>query len=277
MAADRDQETLFHDDAEYNAFTQKFVPKKTTDDCYTPIPVYQAVKEWVEREYGLDGKNFCRPFWPDMDYTTFPYEQDCVVVDNPPFSLFSAILDFYTARGIKFFLLGPALTLFSRRNIPGICYFPIGADVRYENGANVKTSFVTNLDRCRIRTAPDLAAAVEAAAKKERSRKELPSYAYPDHLVTAALIQKIAAQGVDLRIMPEECAAVSNIEAMRMAGKAPFGGAFLLSDGAARRWTEARQAAKAAKAAKAADCLNDNGTFTWKLSKKELEIIRGLA
>lgn len=277
MTADRDQETLFEDNTEYAAFTRKFEAKRTTDDCYTPKPVYDAVAEWVEREYRLDRLNFTRPFWPDTDFTTFPYPPGCIVVDNPPFSLFAAILDFYTARGIRFFLFGPALTLFSRRNLPGICYFPTGSDVRYENGATVKTSFVTNLDRYKIRTAPDLAAAVQAADKKARGRIGKPTYEYPKHLVTAAIMQKIAGQGVDVRIMPEECAAVSNIEAMRKAGKAPFGGAFLLSDGAARRWAEAQDAAKAAKAAKAADCLDDDGTFTWKLSEKELSIIRGLA
>ena len=39
------QLTLFDDNAEYDAFTDKFVPKKTTDDCYTPQNVYRAVAE----------------------------------------------------------------------------------------------------------------------------------------------------------------------------------------------------------------------------------------
>ena len=33
-------------DAEYSAFVDKFTPKKTTDDCYTPENIYEAVAEW---------------------------------------------------------------------------------------------------------------------------------------------------------------------------------------------------------------------------------------
>ena len=40
-----------HDD--YEGFIEKFKPKKTTDDCYTPPLVYDAVKEWVRKEYGV--------------------------------------------------------------------------------------------------------------------------------------------------------------------------------------------------------------------------------
>ena len=49
---------------EYKAFTEKFKPKKTTDDCYTPENVYKAVLDWVVAEYGIDENNVVRPFWP---------------------------------------------------------------------------------------------------------------------------------------------------------------------------------------------------------------------
>lgn len=29
---------------DYKAFVDKFKPKKTTDDCYTPANIYEAVK-----------------------------------------------------------------------------------------------------------------------------------------------------------------------------------------------------------------------------------------
>ena len=35
---------LFEDNAEYDAFVEKFKPKKTTDDCYTPPLVYDAIR-----------------------------------------------------------------------------------------------------------------------------------------------------------------------------------------------------------------------------------------
>lgn len=53
--------------ADYNAFVEKFKPKKTTDDCYTPDIVYNAVAEWVQKEYGKNKNSFVRPFWPETD------------------------------------------------------------------------------------------------------------------------------------------------------------------------------------------------------------------
>lgn len=49
---------------EYNEFLDKFEPKKTTDDCYTPDNIYDAVADWVANEYKLDRRRFVRPFYP---------------------------------------------------------------------------------------------------------------------------------------------------------------------------------------------------------------------
>lgn len=49
---------------EYNEFLDKFEIKKTTDDCYTPDAIYEAVAEWVAEEYKVDRKDFVRPFYP---------------------------------------------------------------------------------------------------------------------------------------------------------------------------------------------------------------------
>ena len=38
----------------YQDFKDKFKPKKTTDDCYTPALVYDAVAAWVAKEYRRD-------------------------------------------------------------------------------------------------------------------------------------------------------------------------------------------------------------------------------
>ena len=32
---------------DYEGFCEKFKPRKTTDDCYTPANVYEAVKAWA--------------------------------------------------------------------------------------------------------------------------------------------------------------------------------------------------------------------------------------
>ena len=42
------REEKFND---YAGFVEKFKPKKTTDDCYTPPMVYEAVKDWACRRY----------------------------------------------------------------------------------------------------------------------------------------------------------------------------------------------------------------------------------
>lgn len=70
----------------YEEFVDKFKPKKTTDDCYTPEGVYDAVREWVASEYGINASDIVRPFYPGGDYRAQDYTGK-VVVDNPPFSI----------------------------------------------------------------------------------------------------------------------------------------------------------------------------------------------
>ena len=92
---------------------EKFEDKHTTDDCYTPEKVYDAVAEWVAKEYGLKKKDFVRPFYPGGDYQKENYKQNSVVVDNPPFSILSQIVKWYADNGVRFFLFAPALTCFN--------------------------------------------------------------------------------------------------------------------------------------------------------------------
>lgn len=39
----------------YEKFVEKFKPAKTTDDCYTPNSVYNAVKSWAVSHYAWGG------------------------------------------------------------------------------------------------------------------------------------------------------------------------------------------------------------------------------
>ena len=41
------------DDEDYQAFLEKFEAKKTTDDCYTPDNIYDAVRDWVAEKYEI--------------------------------------------------------------------------------------------------------------------------------------------------------------------------------------------------------------------------------
>ena len=258
---ERDQLTLFEDNAEYNDFVEKFKPKRTTDDCYTPPEVYDAAAEWCAAEYGVDRASFVRPFYPELDYVTFSYPEGCVVVDNPPFSLRAEICDFYLRRGIPFFLFSPALTLLTRRE--GVEHIAVGVSITYENGANVPTSFVTSLGGSVLRTAPALYAAVDRANKANTSagKKALPKYEYPDEIVTAAMAQRWCKYGVEYRVGPGDCVSVAALDAQKRAGKSIFGYGLLLSERAAAE----KAAAEKAAAEKAA-------ALRWPLSPRERRI-----
>ena len=137
---------ISEEDEEYQEFLEKFKLKKTTDDCYTPAPVYDAVARYVEETYGVSRENFVRPFYPGGDYLNEKYPEGCVVVDNPPFSIMSQILRHYDSKGIRFFLFAPTLTLFSSSSSNTCTALPCTLSVIYENGASVNTSFLTNLE-----------------------------------------------------------------------------------------------------------------------------------
>jgi hypothetical protein len=48
------QPTFSEVSEEYKAFEAKFKPRKTTDDCYTPELVYNAVRDCVCSRYQID-------------------------------------------------------------------------------------------------------------------------------------------------------------------------------------------------------------------------------
>ena len=139
-----EQLTLAEASEEYKAFVDKFKPKLTTDDCYTPPNIYETVKEWVFEHYNLDkSTKVIRPFYPGGDYEHAEYPENSIVIDNPPFSILSKIEKFYLARGIRFFLFAPGTSCFKPYN--GLHCVCVGYSMTYQNGAKVNTGFVTNL------------------------------------------------------------------------------------------------------------------------------------
>ena len=87
--------------ADYEGFVEKFKPKRTTDDCYTPPEVYAVVLDYVRERWGVEEADVVRPFWPGGDFESFEYPEGCVVVDNPPFSILARIQDFNLGRGVE--------------------------------------------------------------------------------------------------------------------------------------------------------------------------------
>lgn len=156
---------------EYKAFVDKFKPKKTTDDCYTPDNIFEAVKNWAVNEYHLEGREIVRPFWPGGDYERHPYPEGCVVIDNPPFSILAQIVRTYENNGIDFFLFAPYLTNFGSGQ--RCSHIITATQITYENGANVPTAFVTNLDEYCLRAVPELNRIIKAENDKKRSFRSM--------------------------------------------------------------------------------------------------------
>ena len=258
---------------EYNAFVEKFEPKRTTDDCYTPDNIYNAVADWVAKEYGLDKANFVRPFYPGGDYQrdAESYGPDVVVVDNPPFSILAEICRFYMARGIKFWLFAPTLTLFSADE-PGITHVCATCKMTFENGANINASFKTNLEpETALRTCPDLTAEVCRLDKESQRKDTHPKYTYPWNCLTAAKVGAWSQYGVLFKVPRAECRKITELDAQKEQGAAIFGGGFLVSDNVAAQAAQAAQAAGINAALLGAD-----GAVVWELSERERAIVEEL-
>ena len=214
-------------DDDYKVFVDKFKPKKTTDDCYTPPIVFDSILRWVVSEYGIDPDKIIRPFYPGGDYIREDYPEGWTVVDNPPFSILSEIVNRYMSAGVPFFLFAPHLTLFSvSSGRKDICRIITNSSITYENGAQVNTAFLTNLDKefC-IRTCPELSRMIKEADDKNRAdnRKEMPRYEYPDTVITPALLGRIAKY-IEFKLRPDECTFIRSLDSQKSYGKALFGG-----------------------------------------------------
>lgn len=258
-------------DEEYQQFLEKFKQKKTTDDCYTPTEVYDAVAKWVSDTYNIDRRHFERPFYPGGDYKNAEYPKGCVVVDNPPFSILAEILQFYTKKGIKFFLFAPSLTLFSSSS--SCTALPVGVSITYENGANVATSFLTNLEpiTLRLRSCPTLYDAVKTANDNNLSkiRKELPKYSYPDYVITATRVCQFSRYGIDFAVPVSESKVINRLDSQVASGKAIYGKGYLVSE----RVKAEREKAEREKAERD----EREKSERWELSQRELDIIKSLS
>ena len=263
-------------DGEYEAFEKKFENAKTTDDCYTPVLVYKAVAEWVAKEYGVKPENMVRPFYPGGDYQKETYSAEDVVVDNPPFSILAEIVRFYTEHNVRFFLFAPALTLFTSSF--SSCAIGIGYSITYANKARVSTSFLTNLEAARARTAPALYRAIKQADEDTRrlTTKELPKYAYPDHVLTATMLSRYSKYGIDFSVSVDDSERIGALDAQRIMKKSIFGTGYLLSEKAAAEKAAAEKAA-AEKAIAEKTIAEKTTVIQWSLSCREREIIAQLS
>ena len=257
------REEKFND---YDGFVEKFKPKKTTDDCMTPPAVYDAVRAYACQRFGIDPDAVVRPFWPGADYTQVDYTGR-VVIDNPPFSILSKICRFYLERGIAFFLFAPSLTCLCGQLATKMNHLICDVNVIYENGAEVRTSFVTSYGLPTVlESCPELTRVVNAAVESTKQTTDLPKYVYPYEVVTTAMLQRYAKYGVRYTVDASNAVFVRRLDAQKAYGKSIYGGGLLLSERAAAE----RAAAERAAAERAA-------AIEWALSDAERAISKNLS
>lgn len=227
----------------YQEFIEKFERKapKTTDDCYTPPAVYDAVLDFVLRRWPAEtaGATILRPFYPGGDYEHADYPAGAVVVDNPPFSIYARIVRFLGTRRIPFFLFAPALTCLRPDEGFPITYILSDTNITYHNGAIVKTAFVTNLPSPNIiESSPDLRSAIMQAQPPVRHNRH--STIYPPQIRTSA-------QLINYSGYTDFCIPRTSARYIRDRNNNFFGGALVLSDTARARLDEELRRAMEAK------------------------------
>lgn len=208
---------------DYEGFVEKFKPKKTTDDCYTPQAYYDAVVEYVNQYVTpLQGREIVRPFWPGADYTLTEYPAGCIVIDNPPFSIETEIIRFYIANKIDFFLFCNGQTATSYKS--DVAVHLVRKQLTFENGAFVKVGFVTNIKNgSRI----VLAGALEelfAKVRQDAPNKSKQVLEYPRQVVSAALLEKYVVAGQQYEIKEDYAVRMASADKV-------FGGGWLIPSG----------------------------------------------
>nr|DAY40682.1 MAG TPA: ParB protein [Caudoviricetes sp.] len=253
---------------EYENFIDKFQEKKTTDDCYTPQNVYDAVKEYVVKKYNLGGREIIRPFYPGGDYQNYKYPENCIVIDNPPFSIITSICDWYNENGIDFFLFAPYLTNFGAR----ANHILTDVTTTYENGAKVNTAFLTNLGDVFIESNPELQKIIEEENRKNirEEKPEVAKYKYPKEVITSTKIGYLAKWGVKVELKENECMFFRALDKQKENGKGIFGNGFLVSKAAAERLAAAEIQAEKNKEIQA------EKEIVWELSEREKAIVDNL-
>ena len=256
---------------QYGMFVEKFKRKKTSDDCYTPELVYNAVKDWVAEEYGLDASKFVRPFWPDTDYQDFQYPDDCVVVDNPPFSILAQIIKFYLHNGIKFFLFCQGKTAMYYAYLD-VCIILTGSNIVFKNGASIPIAFITNLESSGVRSSSELFERINTANNKtqEQEKKQLPKYIYPPEVMTSFHFDFLSKNGIDFKVEVDEMYWLHGLDSQKPFKKGIYGYGILLSEDVVAERLEAEKAAADRATAK------KEAVTKWELSDREWGIVKSL-
>lgn len=107
----------------------------------------------------------------------------------------------------------------------------------YENGAKVKTAFISNMmGDIAIFGCPDLAKRISRAqiAISCKNKKELPNYAYPIHVLTVSKVAKTVSRGIETIIYDSDVQHISQLSSQVKLKKTIFGSGYLISERAAQ-------------------------------------------
>lgn len=254
---------------EYYDWLQKFKKRSTSDDTFTPPLVYDVVLDYVDKHIlSLDSLKIKRPFYPDGDYQAHAqnYDENTVVIDNPPFSILSKIIDFYLANNIKFFLFAPSLTVFSTMRNRDCTAIIAPVKITYDNGAVVITCFVTNLcGDVRAMTAPKLYNALQAL---EQQKPTLPKYQYSPNVLMVNNLFKLCKTGIEFSVSANESVFISQLDSQKSHKKDLFGGGLLISDNKAKELQTKELQTK--------ELQIKNNLINWELSDREWAIVESL-
>ena len=249
---------------EYYDWLQKFEKRNTSDDTFTPPAVYDVVLDYVNQHIlNLDDLTVERPFYPDGDYQAHAqnYDENTVVIDNPPFSILSKIIDFYIKNNVKFFLFAPALTVFSQMRNQNYTAIIAPSKITYDNGAAVDTAFISNLcGDVRVMTAPTL---YNALTVLEKQKPTLPKYQYPPNVLMVNNLQKLCRADIEFSVSADESVFISQLDSQKSHKKTLFGGGLLVSDDKAKELQAKELQAK-------------ENSMIWQLSDAECAIVESL-
>ena len=224
---------------DYASFVAKFTEQpKTTDDCYTPDDVYNAVVEYVGTITDMNGKCILRPFYPGGDYENAEYPDNGIVIDNPPFSMFTKIVRWYLANDVPFFLFGNGMTIMQVCKY-GATAVITGASIKFHNSAEVGINYATNLlPGMMAVTAPTLAEAIEACPSQNQ-KANLPKYKYPDNVISTSMLQTIANGGIEIGISRAASITIGGLDNHPKGKGALFGDHILAAQAAAKAAAQA--------------------------------------
>ena len=187
MAATSQNKEKFED---YEGFVEKFKPKKTTDDCYTPETVYTAISilSQIIQFYTEHNIKFFL-FAPTL--TSCRYGDFCTVL-----------------------VVGVDVT------------YANGAVVDTSFVTNLEPHEV----RARTEPVLYSAVKSANQANLKKQKKQMPKYIYPLEIATTAAMRPYSRLGINFCIPRTESVRVSSLDSQKKAGKAVYGNGWLVSE-----------------------------------------------